>query len=63
MEQRGIIVRRSGIFDGEGANYLHQLANGTELFDNWIEQLKAWVKEEATIRDPLVVDRERDHVH
>ncbi len=46
MDQRGIIVRRSGIFDGEGANYLHQLANGTELFDNWIDQLKAWVKEE-----------------
>ena len=46
MDARGIIVRRSGIFDGEGANYLHQLANGRELFDNWIEQLKAWVKEE-----------------
>ena len=46
MDARGMIVRRSGIFDGEGANYLHQLANGRELFDNWIEQLKAWVKEE-----------------
>jgi beta-galactosidase len=46
MDARGIIVRRSGIFDGEGANYLHQLANGKELFDNWIEQLRAWVKEE-----------------
>ena len=46
MDARGIIVRRSGIFDGEGANYLHQLANGRELFDNWIDQLKAWVKEE-----------------
>jgi hypothetical protein len=46
MDARGIIIRRTGIFDGEGANYLHQLANGKELFDNWIEQLEAWVKEE-----------------
>ena len=45
MDARGIIVRRSGIFDGMGAQYLHQLANGTELFDNWIEQLTAEVKE------------------
>ena len=29
MDAQGIIVRRSGIFDGQGANYLHQLANGT----------------------------------
>jgi len=46
MDAQGIVVRRSGIFDGQGANYLHQLANGTALFDNWIVQLEAQVREE-----------------
>lgn len=46
MDREGIVVRRSGIFDGQMANYLHQLANGQELFDNWITQLKAQVREE-----------------
>ncbi len=45
MDARGIIVRRSGIFDGMGAQYLHQLANGSELFDNWIDQLSAEVRQ------------------
>ena len=46
MDARGIVVRRSGIFDGQGANYLHGLTDNKELFDNWIEQMRAWVKEE-----------------
>ena len=46
MDQKGIAVRRSGIFDGEGANYLNGLTDNQELFDHWIEQLKAQVKEE-----------------
>ncbi|MGA2499184.1 MAG: glycoside hydrolase family 2 TIM barrel-domain containing protein [Tepidisphaeraceae bacterium] len=46
MDEQGIVVRRSGIMDAMGANYLHKLAEGTELFDNWIEQLRAQVKSE-----------------
>ncbi|MCY2991370.1 MAG: hypothetical protein NTY19_26375 [Planctomycetota bacterium] len=58
MDAQGIPVRRSGIFDGQGANYLHGLVstetvNGKQvtvafqdLFDNWLTQLKAWVKAE-----------------
>lgn len=48
----GMPVRRSGIFDGEAASYAlvenvkgKQVAR-TALFDNWIRQLKAWVKAE-----------------
>ena len=56
MDAEGIPVRLSGIFDGEGANYLGGLVatekvNGKDvtvafkdLFDNWITQLKSWVK-------------------
>ncbi|MBN2451822.1 MAG: hypothetical protein JXR77_15645 [Lentisphaeria bacterium] len=46
MDAAGIAVRRSGIFDGQGANYLHKLAEGTELFDNWLLQLQAQVRAE-----------------
>ena len=38
-----IVVRRSGIFDGEGANYYSGLSNNKELYDNWINQLTAQV--------------------
>lgn len=60
MDARGIIVRRSGIFDGQGANYLHQLANGRELFDNWIEHLKAWVKEQRNHPSILIWSLENE---
>lgn len=46
MDRAGMPIRRSGIFDGQGANYLHQLANGPELFDHWLEQLTAQIREE-----------------
>lgn len=60
MDARGIIVRRSGIFDGEGANYLHQLANGKELFDNWMAQLTAWIKEERNHPSILIWSLENE---
>src|SRR5262249_3150359 len=48
FDRNGILVRRSGIFDGEAASY--QLVDGDKvnqaLFDNWVHQLKAWVKTE-----------------
>ncbi len=46
MDRNGMVVRRSGIFNGAGANYLHKLASGPELFDNWLVRLKAQVKQE-----------------
>ena len=48
FDAHGVAVRRSGIFDGEGASYL-LVDDGkarTDLFDNWRTQLKAWVKAE-----------------
>ena len=48
FDAHGVAVRRSGLFDGEGASYL-LVDNGkarTDLFDNWRTQLKAWVKAE-----------------
>ncbi len=48
FDSHGVAVRRSGIFDGEGASYL-LVDDGkarTDLFDNWRTQLKAWVKAE-----------------
>jgi beta-galactosidase len=41
-------VRRSGIFDGEVASYLlvQDGKANTALFDNWREQLRAWVRAE-----------------
>ena len=54
FDSHGIPVRRTGIFDGEGANYgltEHISQNGKEqtvarraLFDNWRRQLVAWAK-------------------
>jgi len=41
-DQHGMVVRYTGIFDGEGANYMGGL-NDQKLFDNWYPQLKAWV--------------------
>ncbi len=48
FDAHGVAVRRSGIFDGEGASYL-LVDNGkarTDLFDNWRTRLRAWVKAE-----------------
>ena len=48
----GMPVRRTGIFDGEAASYLLvESKNGKTvarkaIFDNWIHQMKAWVKAE-----------------
>jgi beta-galactosidase len=48
----GMPVRRTGIFDGQVASYLLVEERGGKtvarkaLFDNWIRQLKAWVKAE-----------------
>ena len=76
MDEQGIIVRASGIFDGQGGNYLHgliesQTVNGKQvnvghkaLYDNWINQMQAWVKSERNHPlDPHLVDRERSHVY
>ncbi len=52
FDEQGMCVRNSGIFDGEGANYGLVVNDGGRnvarkpLFDNWIEQLKAWVRTE-----------------
>jgi len=47
FDAHGVPVRRSGIFDGEMASYM-LVEEGVHkaLFDNWIHQLKAWVKAE-----------------
>lgn len=66
MDARGIIVRRTGIFDGQGGNYLHGLVEQTtvngkqvtvgfkDLYDHWIEQLQAQVKSERNHPSILV---------
>jgi beta-galactosidase len=52
FDAHGVPVRCSGIFDGQVASYvLIEQKNGKHvarkaLFDNWIEQLRAWVKAE-----------------
>jgi hypothetical protein len=49
FDRLGMPVRRSGIFDGEAASYLLLDDKGKprrELFDNWVTQLKAWVRAE-----------------
>jgi len=46
LDAHGMIVRRSGILDGMGANYMHGLRNNPEFYDNWRTQLKAMVREE-----------------
>ena len=57
-DEQGVLVRESGTFDGQLANYGGGLAEEVEidgkkvrrakklLFDNWKEQLAAWVKAE-----------------
>ena len=60
MDERGIVVRRSGIFDGQGANYLNGLADNKELFDHWIEQLKAQVREERNHPSVLIWSLENE---
>jgi beta-galactosidase len=46
LDAHGMIVRRDGIMDGMGCNYLGNLGGNEALFDNWIPQLQAMVKEE-----------------
>ncbi|MDR3634726.1 MAG: glycoside hydrolase family 2 TIM barrel-domain containing protein [Isosphaeraceae bacterium] len=52
FDAHGVVVRRSGIFDGEGASYLlvedkdGKPVARQALFDNWRDQLRAWVKAE-----------------
>src|SRR5690606_9675086 len=49
-DANGVIVRSSGTFDGQVANYGGGLSQGDGpkqvLFDHWREQLLAWVKAE-----------------
>ncbi len=42
-DSHGIVTRRTGILDGEGADGFYDVAN-TALFENWRHQLAAWVK-------------------
>ena len=46
LDANGVIARRDGIMDGMGCNYLHAIGGNKDLFDNWMVQLRAWVKEE-----------------
>ena len=56
FDRKGVVVRRTGLFDGEGGNYAlteSVKVNGKDvtrarkaLFDHWAEQLKAAVKGE-----------------
>lgn len=49
-DAKGVVVRSSGTFDGQVANYGGGLSQGDGpkqvLFDHWREQLLAWVKAE-----------------
>jgi hypothetical protein len=72
MDRSGICVRRSGIMDGEGGNYLHgliehvtidgkQVVRGHKaLFDNWIVQMKARVKAERNHPSVLIWSLENE---
>jgi len=60
MDEQGIVVRRSGIFDGQGANYLANIGKGSELFDNWIVQMEAWVREERNHPSILIWSMENE---
>ena len=54
FDSHGMPIRRTGIFDGEGANYglVEEVDQGGKevrvarraLFDNWFNQLSAWVR-------------------
>jgi len=43
FDAHGMPVRRTGIFDGEGANGFYDITRPA-LYDNWRQQLAAWVK-------------------
>ena len=43
FDAQGVPVRRTGIFDGEGANGFYDITRSA-LYDNWRQQLAAWVK-------------------
>jgi beta-galactosidase len=60
MDRTGIVVRRSGIFDGQGANYMHGLLDNKALFDNWIVQLKASVREQRNHPSVLIWSLENE---
>ena len=52
FDAQGVPVRRTGIFDGEGANGFYSITRNVggkdvpnqALFDNWRQQLAAWAK-------------------
>ncbi len=60
MDEQGMVVRRSGIFDGQGANYLAGLADNKALFDNWIDQMEGWVREERNHPSILIWSLENE---
>ncbi len=60
MDRSGIVVRRSGIFDGQGANYMHGLVDNKPLFDNWIAQLQASVREQRNHPSVLIWSLENE---
>jgi len=60
MDERGIVVRRSGIFDGQGANYLAGLTDNQALYDNWLVQMEAWVREERNHPSILIWSMENE---
>ena len=43
FDAHGVPVRRTGIFDGEGAAGFYDITRSA-LYDNWRQQLAAWVK-------------------
>ena len=45
LDAAGMPVRLTGIFDGQGANYLNGLDNNKEMFDNWGAQLTAQIRQ------------------
>jgi len=48
FDEQGMLVRASGIFDGEGANYglSHDRKPNTALFENWKNQMQGWIRTE-----------------
>jgi hypothetical protein len=60
LDAVGMIVRRNSIMDGMGCNYAHALAKDPALFDNWILQLKAMVKEERNHPSILIWSMENE---
>ena len=60
VDARGVVVRRSGIFDGQGANYLAGLTDNQALYDNWLVQMRAWVREERNHPSILIWSMENE---